>query len=536
MHSVDAELPGAIWPPLRRALLDMVALHASWGEELEGEERLQKQQLEAQGEQPRRAVVRFHQADGSHMAPPAWGRDPPPESEEAQRRLDIAGRLADAVRSQTEWLRLHGTPELQARLAVPGAPAAKANGRSRRRSTAPGAAAAAAAASQPLSDLLSGDVAKATAIGHATEAGANGASSSSSPVLQPAAAALIGSLRSALFSARAEAEALLLSASFQSGGGSPGAAELLSAAFPRSRGSDGKKKGRDSIGAGGGAGSGSKPKRLGRPSAAPYTDRERARARAAAALLDGQLSGLAQGEPMMRPLLSSLLYSLIRQQLRRTLEQDRHRNKALLSGLPRGRGVGFLSKCDSSAKVLSCALYEARSLRPMLAEPSLRALLEADERDARDVLAELPQPFLDDLLTLHEAHAALRHLLCNGGAGGATHGREPVQDEPGWQALCKLLAMARLSGCADEAHFFPLEELSSLRAFLLAQQSLVPGLARMLSFQSPQHPLNQRTRAKASSQPSAYGAEAASALYEAASAALSPSAAAASHATSTTIG
>ena len=220
-------------------------------------------------------------------------------------------------------------------------------------------------------------MAKATAIGHATEAGANGASSSSSPVLQPAAAALIGSLRSALFAARAEAEALLLSASFQSGGGSPGAAELLSAAFPRSRGSDGKKKGRDSIGAGGGAGSGSKPKRLGRPSAA-HTDRERARARAAAALLDGQLSGLAQGEPMMRPLLSSLLYSLIRQQLRRTLEQDRHRNKALLSGLPRGRGVGFLSKCDSSAKVLSCALYEARSLRPMLAEPSLRALLEAD--------------------------------------------------------------------------------------------------------------------------------------------------------------
>lgn len=54
---------------------------------------------------------------------------------------------------------------------------------------------------------------------------------------------------------------------------------------------------------------------------------------------------------------------------------------------------------------------------------------------------------LDDLLTLNEAHAALRHLLCPGGADAA---HQPHQDEPGWAHLCKLLRMAREGGCDDE--------------------------------------------------------------------------------------
>ena len=163
-------------------------------------------------------------------------------------------------------------------------------------------------------------------------------------------------------------------------------------------------------------------------------------------------------------------------------------------------------------QVLSCALYEARQLGPMLREPTLRGLLAMDPRDARDILAELPQPILDDLLTLHEAHAALRHLLC------ATDIRSPPvprQDEPGWEDLCRLLAFAREAGCEDEVHFLPLEELKPLRAVLLAQQNGVPSLAKLLSFQSPQHPLNQRTRAKASTTPSLYASDSAAALAEA---------------------
>ena len=54
--------------------------------------------------------------------------------------------------------------------------------------------------------------------------------------------------------------------------------------------------------------------------------------------------------------------------------------------------------------------------------------------------------------------------------------------------------------------------MEPLRAALLAQQNLVPSLARLLSFQSPQHPLNQRTRAKAASQPALYAAEAVESL------------------------
>ena len=59
------------------------------------------------------------------------------------------------------------------------------------------------------------------------------------------------------------------------------------------------------------------------------------------------------------------------------------------------------------------------------------------------------------------------------------------------------------------------QELKPLRAVLLAQQNGVPSLAKLLSFQSPQHPLNQRTRAKASTTPALYASDSAAALAEA---------------------
>ena len=171
------------------------------------------------------------------------------------------------------------------------------------------------------------------------------------------------------------------------------------------------------------------------------------------------------------------------------LEQDRQRNAALLDALPRGRGVGFLAKCDSAAKVLSCALYEARQLGPMLREPSLRGLLTISEHEARDALAELPQPVIDDLLTLHEAHAAMRHLLIDVGDANA-----PNPEEAGWSELRQLIRIAREGGCDDEAHFFPLEQLHPLRVALLAHQNGVPSLVKLLSWSSPQVGDQPRTR------------------------------------------
>ena len=44
----------------------------------------------------------------------------------------------------------------------------------------------------------------------------------------------------------------------------------------------------------------------------------------------------------------------------------------------------------------------------MLREPSLRHLLTVSEDEARDALAELPQPIVDDLLTLHEVYITPR--------------------------------------------------------------------------------------------------------------------------------
>ena len=123
----------------------------------------------------------------------------------------------------------------------------------------------------------------------------------------------------------------------------------------------------------------------------------------------------------------------------------------------------------------------------MLREPTLRGLLSVGDEAARDALGELPAHVHDDLLTLHEAHAALRHLLCVSAAA-------PQPGEPAWSELTPLLVMAREAGCDDEAHFCPLEDLSRLRAVLESHQHAVPSLVRLLAFASPQHPLQQRTR------------------------------------------
>ena len=72
----------------------------------------------------------------------------------------------------------------------------------------------------------------------------------------------------------------------------------------------------------------------------------------------------------------------------------------------------------------------------------------------------------------------------------------PQDYEAGWGEVRRLVALAREAGCADEAHFFPLEQLAPLRATLHAHQHAVPSLVRLLTWASPQHPLHQRTRAK----------------------------------------
>ena len=446
VHSVDAQLPGSIWPPLRRALLDIVAIQTSWDDvDAAGAGRM------AAPEPTKPRQVRFHQADGSHLQPPAWGNDPALESDEAQKRFAIVSKLSSAVAAQSEWLRFHSA-----------SPAAAAGGSSRSVARETRRKSGAAARLSHLTDLSASSPTAAALAAASSSGGCRDSTAASffsrSPsdsssegaaakpfALDPDAADLIGSLRSALFAARAEAECLLLSASFPPQQ-SPSQSALLSTAFPRSsdgpRGKGaGRARSRDSLGSAGKAGAS-----VATPTQKAYAERERARARAAAAVLDSDLSGLTRGartgggsgerihgvtllsplcvhsrrsqlrspslrvslrilpyaplshvalragQPMMRPLLSSLLNSLIRQQLRRTLEQNRQRNRALVTDLPRGRGVGFLTKCDSAAKVLSCALYEAWQLGPLLREPTLRHLVTCDERDARDALAEMPQP------------------------------------------------------------------------------------------------------------------------------------------------
>lgn len=447
ISSVDAELPSStMWSRLRRTLLALVDLQAEWVVHEEGEATSVRAATVVAGARS----VRFQTGDGSHLEPPIWGRDPSPESAEAVHRLRVVNKLAGIVRSQLAWVSAHSPADddapagrlsfVQHSRELAAEPSPLRGGRRR-------------VSSIPPPPLYASD-------------GAAPTPATASTLLLPEAASLVASVRAAISSARAEAEALLLARSVSgpvSGGAADGAGWL--------RG-----------GPGGDAPSSSIDR--------AFTERARARARSAAHLLDHECAMLcSHGRPMLLSLLSSLLSSSIRQQLRRILESDRRRNAKLLEQLPRGRRVGFLAKADSAAKVLSCALYEARQLGPMLREPTLRHLLTLDERDARDALAELPQPIIDDLLTLHESHAALRHLLC--AAAGA-----PTQHEEGWLEVVRLVELARELACEDEAHFFPLADLASLRAVLLAQENSVPSLVRLLDWASPQYPLNQRTRAR----------------------------------------
>ena len=304
VHSVDAEAPGSNWKPLRRALLELADLQASWGSD---EAAFAPPPIP--GGRPR--LVRFNPADGSHLEPPAWGRDPPLATGAAHARLNEAVRLFTAMSSQLVWLKKMGV--------------------------APGLAAAA-----PRRPGLGG----VTGTGLTGTPVTAGGRSQPTTAMPEEARELVASVRAALSSARAEAEAVLFSSTMSKS--VTGASTSPSAALERSR----------------------------------HAERERMRARSAAAFLDAELARLAAGQPMLRPLLSSLLSSCLRQQLRRIFEGDYQRAAELLRGLPRGRGIGFLAKADSAAKVISCALYEARQLSPMLQDPSLRALLHKSDRDA----------------------------------------------------------------------------------------------------------------------------------------------------------
>ncbi len=232
-----------------------------------------------------------------------------------------------------------------------------------------------------------------------------------------------------------------------------------------------------------------------------------ARARAEAAYLDVQLGELAgSGVPVLGAKFSELLSSSIRQQLRRML--PRARSAALLRDLPRGRGVGWLGKCESAARILSNALYEMHNLKPLLTEPTLVSLLGASERDARDVLEQLPPETIEELLTLSEAHAALRHMICTHPDTLPT----PQEGEAGWDVLSRLLGMAHATrgvaggaasarsvaaeDCGGLDHFLPLMRLQQYRRSLLSPSEGwgVLSLVHYLEWASPQQPVHRRTR------------------------------------------
>ena len=90
---------------------------------------------------------------------------------------------------------------------------------------------------------------------------------------------------------------------------------------------------------------------------------------------------------------------------------------SLVLEIPHGRGVLFLAKADSAAKVLSRGLYEYRQLAIRFCR-SRRSGLSTYPRhvrrgaDARRPRAAAAGCHIDDLLTLGESLAALKHLLC----------------------------------------------------------------------------------------------------------------------------
>ena len=144
------------------------------------------------------------------------------------------------------------------------------------------------------------------------------------------------------------------------------------------------------------------------------------------------------------------------------------------------------STCACILQAHALRLAVRLQLNPGSPAPADAAVLPRVGR-RRDALNELPQHIVDDLLTLHEAHAALRHLLCTSPAA-------PRHSDAGWPDLRRLLAMSREMGCEEEAHFLPLEDFAALRAALDSQQNAVPSLVRLLHWQSPQGHVKQRTR------------------------------------------
>ena len=380
----DARMTPVAWAPLRQAVVELAQLQAAWANEVA---------LAGAGPPPAARRVRFHSVDGSHLLPPAWGRDTPVGSGELVNGVSLE-QLHSIVSLQIGWL------SSQAQLVAP-------RGSRASRAKAEPAAPAAAASPPPR-----------------------------------AVQSVVAALRSALWRGLDEAIA------------------AIEAAPPRDGG------------------------------------RAASRVRAETAFLDEELTALAErGVPLFGAKYSDLLSSAIRQTLRRLLDQPRSRSAALLRDMPRGRGLGWLAKPESAAKMLSNALYEAHQLAPLLADPALAALLGMPERDARDALEALPGSTLEELLSLSEAHAVLRHLLVG---PGDPERPTPQPSEAGWAELSQLLGMARDAVgvcCGSEAHFLPLLELARCRDELArAPTESVLSLVKMLEWASPQAPVHQRTR------------------------------------------
>ena len=488
VHVVDAQAPpGGEWKALERALLELCGLLASWDAEAAAA-------VPAPPVGQRARLVSFCTADGSHLEPPLWGRDPPLPNEAGSRtaagrsrpspgavvgapppscpRVAECLRLAAALSPQRSWLELVRAPPPSTTTAT----SAKGSLSSARRASSAATTAASRAQASPrrgLSARTAGGFGSnrvvpapiqlqqpssalmiTSYVAHVAHAApATRSTKAHQDHISAEARALLEVVRAALGTARDEAEASLESSAF-----------IASTAFSA---------------AGDGSASAAAERRL---------SRQLARVRSCHQQLDHELSQLAtSGRPILHSTLSDLLCSCVRLQLRRIFEHDRERAAALLTGLPRGRAVGFLAKADSAAKVLSCALYESHCLNRLLDDPTLVALLHASERDARDALHQLPSETVDELLTLHEAHAALRHLLCASSAA-------PRVSDAGWLELRRLLALVDTHGCTDEAHYLPLAQLEQLKGWLLAQQGRVPALVRLLDWSSPQAAVHLRTR------------------------------------------
>ena len=92
VHVVDAQVPAAQWRLLRRALLEVAELQASWDSDAAA-----AAPPPPPGGRPR--LVSFNAADGSHFEPPLWGKDPPLASSSTSPKLhskENAGGYAGA--------------------------------------------------------------------------------------------------------------------------------------------------------------------------------------------------------------------------------------------------------------------------------------------------------------------------------------------------------------------------------------------------------------------------------------------------------